>query len=55
MVGHAYARLAEGQQMPGLLMVRQTQPIAPVIESLLLIWSASDAEEWSGVVAFLPL
>jgi hypothetical protein len=53
--GHAAARIAAGQLMAGLLMVRQTQPIAPVIDSLLLIWSASEAEEWQNQIRFLPL
>jgi hypothetical protein len=29
--------------------------VAIVIESLLLIWAASEAEEWAGKVEFLPL
>src|SRR5258708_6601348 len=45
MTAHAFARIAAAEPMRGLLMVRQTQPIAPVIESLVLIWSASEAEE----------
>ncbi len=55
MVGHAYARLAAGEPMAGLLMVKQTQPIGPVIDNLVLIWSASEAEEWQRQVRFLPL
>jgi hypothetical protein len=55
MPGHAYARLAAGELMRGLLMVHQTQPIEPIIESLQLIWSASEAEEWQDQVRFLPL
>jgi predicted nuclease of predicted toxin-antitoxin system len=55
MPAQAYARSAAGQPMRGLLMVRQAQAIAPVIESLLLIWSASEAEEWQDQVRFLPL
>jgi hypothetical protein len=31
------------------------QIVGPVIDSLILIWSASEAEEWSGQVLFLPL
>lgn len=50
-----YARQAAGEAVPGLLMVRQTLPVARAVESIVLIWSASDAEEWAGVVAFLPL
>lgn len=55
MTAHAYARVARGQPMAGLLMVQQTNPIAPIIESLLLIWSASELEEWQNQVWFLPL
>jgi hypothetical protein len=55
MPGHAYARLEGGQAVAGLFMVRPSQPIGPVMESLLLIWSASEAEEWQNQVCFLPL
>src|SRR4051812_39975918 len=40
MVGHAYARLAAGKVMRGLFMVQQSEPIAPVIDALVLTWSA---------------
>jgi hypothetical protein len=55
MTGHAQARIVAGEPMSGLLMVQQNQPIAAVIESLLLIWSASEAEEWRNQIRFLPL
>ena len=55
MPGYAYARLAAGQAMSGLFMVRQTEPIASVIDSLVLVWSASEAEDWQDQVRFLPL
>jgi hypothetical protein len=55
MPAQAYARVAVGESMRGLFMVRQAQPIASVIESLVLIWSASEAEEWQNQVRFLPL
>lgn len=51
----AEARLAAGEPMPGLLVVRQRQPIPPVVESLVTIWAASEAEEWESVVTYLPL
>jgi hypothetical protein len=51
----AYARVAAAELMSGLLMVHQAQSIAPIIDSLVLIWSASEAEEWHGQVCFLPL
>src|SRR5687767_13489724 len=55
MSAHAYARVRAGERMSGLLMARQTAPIGAVIESLLLIWSAIEAEEWENEVRFLPL
>jgi hypothetical protein len=36
-------------------MVQQTLPIRPVIESIVLIWSASQLEEWKNQVVYLPL
>jgi predicted nuclease of predicted toxin-antitoxin system len=54
MPGHAYARLAAGQPMPGLLMIQQMDPVREVIDDLVLIWAASEAQEWSGQVRFLP-
>jgi hypothetical protein len=51
----AYIRMRAGQQMAGLFMVKQSDPVGPVIASLILIWSASEAEEWENYVCFLPL
>ena len=51
----AYARLAEGKTIAGLLMVRQRDPVSVIIDSLLLIGSASEAEEWQNQICFLPL
>ena len=54
MPAEAYARLATGKTIAGLLLVQQTQPIAAIIENLLLIWLASETEEWKNQVCFLP-
>jgi hypothetical protein len=53
MVGHASARIASGAAMSGLLMIQQTQPILPVIESLLLIWIASEVAVICNPTTFL--
>ncbi len=55
MSGDAMERIHRGEPMTGLLLVRQ-QPVAfrAVINNLVLIWSASEAEEWHGKVSFLP-
>lgn len=55
MRGHALARIAAGQPVSGLFMAPQLEQIAGIIESLLLIWSASEMEEWRDTVTFLPL
>lgn len=51
----AYDRMRSGEKISGLFMVKQRAPVGPVIASLLLIWSASEAEEWENQVGFLPL
>ncbi|MFW6171650.1 MAG: DUF5615 family PIN-like protein [Planctomycetota bacterium] len=51
----AYVRLTAGQSFPGLFMVQQTLPIRPVIESIVLSWSASELEEWKDQVVYLPI
>ena len=50
----AVARIEAGQDMSGLLLVHQRSPIAETIEELIVIWIASDAEEWNGEIRFLP-
>jgi len=37
MPGHALDRIAAARPLAGLLMVRQTHPIGPIIDSLVLI------------------
>ena len=51
----AYTRMRAGQKRAGLFMVKQSDPVGPVIASLVLIWSTSEAEEWETYVCFLPL
>ena len=51
MPAHAYARVGAGQPTAGLLMVRQSLPIAPVIDSPVLIWSTAPPERRSDLCA----
>jgi hypothetical protein len=51
----AYDRLAAGQPMTGLILAHQEAPVSLAIDNLVLIWSASEAEEWIGQLLFLPL
>jgi len=42
-------------ECPVLIIVPRTMPIGQVIEEILLIWHASEAEEWTNVLRRLPL
>lgn len=51
----AAQRIAAGLETYGLLLVPQACPVATIIEDLLLVWAASEADEWQEQVRFLPL
>jgi hypothetical protein len=51
----AYERVAAGRAVAGLIMVQQTCPVGPIIDQLVLIWSATEQEEWTNQVVFLPM
>jgi hypothetical protein len=51
----AYQRIGHREHMPGLFLVVQGTPVGQVIDSLVLIWAASEAEEWEDRVQYLPL
>jgi len=38
----------------GVFLVKQRTPLAGVIDALVLIWSASDADEWTNRVVEIP-
>lgn len=54
MPGH-FARYTAMEPHPGVILLRAAIPIAIAIEELVLIWSASEAEEWNGRLVWLPL
>jgi hypothetical protein len=54
MTHHFRERLAAGNSSPGLFVVPQQSTIGAIIESLLVVWSASQAEEWRNRVEYLP-
>ena len=41
--------------MPGVFVSHQGDNIGVVIDNLIMIWAASDAEEWADQIVFLPL
>jgi hypothetical protein len=43
------------QSSPGVLIIAQTVSVRVAIEELLLVWAASDSEEWRNLIVELPL
>ncbi|MGD0296296.1 MAG: DUF5615 family PIN-like protein [Bryobacteraceae bacterium] len=41
-------------QCAGVFLVKQRAPLADVIDALVLIWSASDVDEWKNRVVEIP-
>lgn len=54
MPGH-FAEFIAHTFSPGLLLIPQHLPVAVAVEDILLIWGASDAEEWVNQIRYLPL
>ncbi len=43
------------QTSAGLLVIPQSLPVAQVVDDLILIWAASESEEWINRIHLLPL
>jgi len=43
------------QRSPGLIIVPQHLPLREASDDLILIWTATDAEEWTNRIVFLPI
>jgi hypothetical protein len=50
-----FAEFITTETSAGLLVVPQHLTVAAVTEDLLLIWSTTEAEEWTNRISFLPL
>jgi hypothetical protein len=50
-----FERFIQDRSSPGLIVVEQGLNIGAAVEDLLLIWAATDAEEWRDQIGFLPL
>ena len=50
-----FARFSVGARSPGVILLREAIPISIAIEEIVLIWSASYAEEWEGRLVWIPL
>ena len=50
-----FARFSATAESPGVILLREAISIAMAIEELILIWNASEAEEWEGRLLWIPL
>ena len=55
MVRHFRERLQAGLPCSGLVILpQQSAAIGVIVESLLIVWAASQAQEWRNQIAYLP-
>ena len=50
-----FARYVKVSRTPGVILVRGAVPIATAVDELVLIWTASQAEEWINRLVWIPL
>jgi hypothetical protein len=55
MTRYAYQRVARGLPMPGVFEVSRLVPIRQAIDDIILLARCSVADEWAGMVMYLPL
>ena len=55
MITHFAQFLSRGKDSPGLFIVTQQTPLGDAINDLVLIWHASDPEEWKNRCVYVPL
>lgn len=50
-----FAVFIAARRSPGVFIIAQGLPLNVAVEELATIWAASEAEEWTDVLQFLPL
>lgn len=50
-----FGEFVRSQHSPGLIVVSQHLPVGEVADDLILIWTATQAGEWTDRIAFLPI
>ncbi|HMD97645.1 MAG TPA: DUF5615 family PIN-like protein [Terriglobia bacterium] len=51
----AFAEWVRTKSSPGVFIISQKADLLAAIEALLLVWAASEAEEWTDRICTLPL
>ena len=55
MKAEAERRIADGRGVAGVFLAPQFRTTRSIAESVLMIWTASEAEEWVNRIVYLPL
>ena len=55
MARYASERLLQRKRIAGVILVRDSLPVATVVDDLLAIDGASEASDWENRIDFLPL
>lgn len=50
-----FGQFIHSSQSPGLIVVLQSLPVREVVDALILIWMATQPEEWNNRIAYLPI
>ena len=50
-----FAKFIVNQTSPGVFIISQKTSVRDAIKELLLLWSASEQEEWENLIVDLPL
>jgi hypothetical protein len=50
-----FGEFIRSQRSPGLIVVPQHVPLVNVVDDLILIWTATQPEEWTDRIAYLPI
>jgi hypothetical protein len=50
-----FGQFIENHESPGLIIISQNAELLMVIDELILIWSASEAEEYVNSIRALPI
>lgn len=49
-----FKEFTKSRLSPGVLLIRQDLPVGHAVESLLLIWEASEPDEWANRLCLVP-
>jgi len=49
-----FLQFTRDRRSPGILLVRQDLPVGSAVQTLILIWEASEQDEWANRICLLP-